>query len=44
MEVKARGAMPLWFAHLLSENKIFPVRFSKIGKIYELIKKEATNV
>ena len=44
MEVKARGAMPLWFAHLLSENKVFPQRFSKIGKIYELIKKEATNV
>lgn len=44
MEVKARGAMPLWFSHLLAENKIFPGRFSKIGKVYELIKKEAYNV
>lgn len=43
MEVKARGGMPLWLTHLLSENKIFPERFSKIGKIYEKIRKE-TNV
>lgn len=39
MEIKARGAIPLWLARMLSGNKIFPVRFSKIGKIYELIKK-----
>ncbi len=44
MEIKARGAMPLWLARALSENKIFPVRFSKIGKIYELIKKGEQNV
>lgn len=40
MEVKARGAMPLWLARVLSQNKIFPERFSKIGKIYEKLIKE----
>ncbi|MBR3169358.1 polyphosphate polymerase domain-containing protein [Candidatus Saccharibacteria bacterium] len=44
MEIKVRGAMPLWLARALSENKIFPVRFSKIGKIYELIKEGEQNV
>lgn len=43
MEVKAHGTMPLWLVKILSENKIFPERFSKIGKIYELIKKGANN-
>lgn len=41
MEIKAHGGMPLWLVKILSENKIFPERFSKIGKIYELIKKGA---
>ena len=40
MEVKANGVMPLWLAKKLSEEKIFPSRFSKIGKIYEKIRKE----
>lgn len=40
MEIKAAGAMPLWLVHLLSENKIYPERFSKVGKIYEKIRKE----
>ena len=40
MEVKVRGAMPLWLTEVLSKNKIFPERFSKIGKIYEKIIKE----
>ncbi|MBQ8985257.1 polyphosphate polymerase domain-containing protein [Candidatus Saccharibacteria bacterium] len=40
MEVKTMGGMPLWLVSLLSKNKIYPVRFSKIGKIYELIRKE----
>lgn len=44
MEVKAHGVMPLWLVDVLSKNQVYPVRFSKIGKIYELIKKEAKNV
>ena len=40
MEIKAQGAMPLWLVQILSENKIYPERFSKIGKIYEKIRKE----
>lgn len=44
MEVKAQGALPLWLAHLLSEIKAYPERFSKIGKIYELIRKGEKNV
>lgn len=40
MEVKASSAMPLWLVRLLSENKIYPERFSKVGKIYEKIRKE----
>ena len=40
MEIKAHGIMPLWLVHVLSENKIFPERFSKVVKIYELIRKE----
>ena len=43
MEVKIHGAMPLWLTEILSKNKIFPERFSKIGKIYELIMKGAEN-
>ena len=39
MEVKATKALPLWLVEELSKNKIYPVRFSKVGKIYELIKK-----
>ena len=38
MEIKTRNGelqgMPLWMAHFLSENKIFPVSFSKYGKCY----------
>ena len=40
MEIKAHGVMPLWLAQALSANQIYPVRFSKIGKIYELTRKE----
>ena len=40
MEVKANGALPLWLVKALSENKIYPQRFSKIGRIYEKIRKE----
>lgn len=44
MEVKAGGVMPLWLTRLLSETKVYPVRFSKIGKVYEMLKKEKKNV
>ena len=40
MEVKAQGFLPLWFTKLLSQERIFPQRFSKIGKIYEALRKE----
>lgn len=35
MESKIMGAAPLWFSHILSELKIFPVSFSKYGSIYK---------
>ena len=40
MEVKAQGFLPLWFTKLLSQEQIFPQQFSKIGKIYEVLRKE----
>lgn len=40
MEIKSQGALPLWLVHCLSKNKVFPERFSKIGKVYENIIKE----
>lgn len=40
MEVKTTGAMPLWFVKALSKHRIYPSRFSKIGKIYQRIKDE----
>ena len=44
MEIKTLSGesqgMPLWMAHLLSENKIYPVSFSKYGRCYMEIKKE----
>ncbi len=35
MEVKAQDAMPLWLAHAINENGIYPVSFSKYGYIYK---------
>ena len=35
MEVKALGSMPIWFTNALSELKIYPISFSKYGKIYQ---------
>ena len=35
MEIKTLGSMPLWLVRSLSELKIYPVSFSKYGKIYE---------
>lgn len=34
MEVKAERAVPLWFSRLLSENRLYPVSFSKYGTEY----------
>ena len=44
MEIKAHGAWPLWLAHKMSEERIFPQQFSKVGKIYQKIGKELQNV
>lgn len=40
MEIKADGVMPLWLTKALSAAKAYPCSFSKIGKIYEQIRKE----
>ncbi|MBR0479703.1 polyphosphate polymerase domain-containing protein [Candidatus Saccharibacteria bacterium] len=40
MEVKAHGVLPLWLVKTMSEQKIYPEQFSKIGKIYQKIRKE----
>ena len=34
LEIKIPGIMPLWMSKILSELKIFPVSFSKIGTYY----------
>lgn len=40
MEIKAQGVMPLWLVQELSKVQAYPQRFSKIGNIYTLIRKE----
>ncbi len=40
MEIKAHGVLPLWLVKTLSENRAYPQQFSKVGKIYEKIRKE----
>lgn len=40
MEIKAGGVLPLWLVKLLSAEHIYPTHFSKIGKIYEKLRKE----
>lgn len=40
MEIKAHGVLPLWLARKLSQERIFPQQFSKVGKIYQKIGKE----
>lgn len=35
MEVKALGAYPVWFTHLLSCGKIYPASFSKYAQVYQ---------
>ncbi len=37
MEVKCEGALPLWMAKLLSEEKMYKTSFSKYGTAYMLI-------
>lgn len=44
MEIKAHGAWPLWLARKMSQERIFPEQFSKVGKIYQKIGKELKNV
>ena len=39
-EIKANGVIPLWLAKALSSAKAYPMSFSKIGKIYERLRKE----
>ena len=34
MEIKVMNAMPLWLTRILSELKIYPTSFSKVGSIY----------
>ena len=41
MEIKAHGVLPLWLVKLMSELKIYPQQFSKIGNIYQRIRKES---
>lgn len=35
MEIKTTDSLPLWFADILSELKIYPKSFSKYGAIYK---------
>ena len=37
MEVKIANAAPLWLAEALSENRIFPISFSKCGRAFETL-------
>lgn len=40
MEIKAHGVIPLWLTKVMAEEKVYPQQFSKIGKVYERIRKE----
>ena len=44
MEVKTMNAMPPWFVAVLSSEHIYPTRFSKYGKIYQLLTERENNV
>lgn len=35
LELKVNGGMPLWLVHILTDLKLYPISFSKYGKIYE---------
>ena len=34
MELKCSGGIPLWMAHVLSENQIYKTSYSKYGTAY----------
>lgn len=40
MEIKAQGVLPLWLVKAMSANKTYPEQFSKVGKIFDKIRKE----
>lgn len=40
MEIKTLGSLPLWLVKILSESNIYPISFSKYGKIYMKEKEE----
>ena len=40
MEIKASGALPLWLVKKMSELKLYPQQFSKIGNIYKKLRKD----
>ncbi len=43
MEVKVRGAMPLWLTYTLSDLHVYPASFSKFGRYYqEVLSRETT--
>lgn len=44
MEIKTKGAMPLWLCSLLSENKIYPASFSKYGTYYKMTSKQPQEI
>ena len=37
MEIKCSGGIPLWMAHVLSEEKIYKTSFSKYAAAYEML-------
>jgi hypothetical protein len=41
LEIKALGAMPLWMARFLSQQRIRQVSFSKYGRAYEAIARKS---
>jgi len=44
MEIKARGAMPLWLVRTLSNLEVYPGSFSKYGTFYKRLLGAAPNV
>ena len=44
MEVKTRGALPLWLVKAMTKCNIYPERFSKIGSIYQKINQKGQHV
>ena len=40
MEIKCLDALPLWLVRCLSDLKIYPTSFSKVGNIYKEIKRK----